>query len=87
MLQSAHGVPVHLYGQGVAKSIHQLWTELQEGETKLVVSEGNLAREVQIVTVRVKDTEQRVCNPQLASLSTCSLAHRTLIQTTPGACN
>jgi hypothetical protein len=54
-------VPVDLYGKGAAKNIKQLWTEIQEGEAVLVVDDtGSLARELSIVTVRIKDSQHRV---------------------------
>lgn len=57
-------MPVELYGKGVAKSVQQLWTEVQEGEAVLVVDDtGALARELSIVTVRVKDSSNRVGLP------------------------
>jgi hypothetical protein len=60
-LQRKHDVPVELYGRGVAKSIHQLWNEVHEGEAMLLVDEdGVLVRQLRIVTVRVKDSQDRV---------------------------
>ena len=64
VVQQQHGVPVELYGKGVAKSVQQLWKEVQEGEAVLVVDDtGALARELFIVTVRVKDSSDRVRPP------------------------
>ena len=61
LMQRQHDVPVELYGKGVAKSIQQLWKEVEEGETVLAVDDsGVLARELSIVTVRVKDAQDRV---------------------------
>ena len=69
-LQRKHDIPVELYGKGVAKSIDQLWNEVNEGEALLLVDDdGALVRQLRIVTVRVRDSQDRVCRSMMSTFA------------------
>ena len=46
---SAAGIPVQQYGQGAAKSLEQLWEEVEAGETQLFMADGKPLRQVRWV--------------------------------------
>jgi hypothetical protein len=63
-MQSDRGVPVDEFGQGEAKTIEQLWAEIQAGETRIQEEDElgtrTVIRHVQVVTVLIRDAHGQV---------------------------
>ncbi|KAL4451843.1 hypothetical protein ABPG75_007505 [Micractinium tetrahymenae] len=54
---SGGGIPTGSYGQGSAKSVVQLWEEVEAGETQLFIEGGRPLREVSVLNVLLKNSK------------------------------
>lgn len=46
-------LPIHLYGEGVAKSFQHLWREIEDGETSIIWENSHPIRVVQFAFVEI----------------------------------
>ncbi|KAL4852717.1 hypothetical protein ACK3TF_006206 [Chlorella vulgaris] len=54
---SSGGIALDAYGKGPAKSLEQLWAEVEEGETQLFLQGGRPLREVSVLTVILQNSK------------------------------
>lgn len=63
-MQSERGAPVDEFGRGEAKTIEQLWAEIQAGESSLEEDDElgtrTVIRHVRVVTVLIRDGHGQV---------------------------
>lgn len=51
------GIPLEAYGRGAAKSVEQLWEEVEAGETQLFLEDGRPLREVSVLNVLLRNSK------------------------------
>ncbi|KAL4424892.1 hypothetical protein ABPG77_002115 [Micractinium sp. CCAP 211/92] len=54
---SGNGIAISSYGQGSAKSVAQLWEEVEAGETQLFMDTGRPLREVSVLNVLLRNSK------------------------------